>query len=88
MFKWVMYFVLFTPIIWSIPGMPGFVSLTIAVNVFNMIGFPVISIGLLILANNKKLMGKYKANWFENICLGFATILAIWSAIELATGFF
>lgn len=88
MYKWVMLFVLVTPLIWSIPGMPGFITLTIGVNALNIVGFPVIAIGLIILSNKKSLMGKYKNNWFENVCLVLATVLAIWSAIQLAISYF
>ncbi|WP_211316737.1 Nramp family divalent metal transporter [Oceanobacillus arenosus] len=87
MSKWVMIFVLFMPIVWSIPGMPGFISLTIGVNALNIIGFPVIAIGLLIISNRKDLMGKYRNSWFENVCLVLATVLAIWSAYELAISY-
>ncbi|MDQ7862719.1 hypothetical protein RCO48_21890 [Peribacillus frigoritolerans] len=40
------------------PGMPGFIALTIGVNAINIIGFPVIAIGMLVLSNKKKLDGK------------------------------
>ena len=88
MFKWVMIFVLVTPLIWSIPGMPGFIALTIGVNAINIVGLPVIAIGILILSNRKNLMGEHKNNWFENISLSLASILAIWSAAQLAINFF
>ncbi|MCY8233395.1 Nramp family divalent metal transporter [Priestia endophytica] len=88
LFKWIMLFVLVTPIIWSIPGMPGFITLTLLVNALNVVGFPVIAIGMLVLSNNKSLMGKYRNNWFENLCLFLATALALWSSIQLAIGFF
>ncbi|MGG0386230.1 Nramp family divalent metal transporter [Priestia filamentosa] len=88
LFKWIMLFVLVTPIIWSIPGMPGFITLTLLVNALNVVGFPVIAIGMLVLSNKKSLMGKYRNNWFENLCLFLATALALWSSIQLAIGFF
>jgi Mn2+/Fe2+ NRAMP family transporter len=69
--------------VWSLPGMPDFVTLTIAVNALNIIGLPVISLGLLIMSNQKKLLGDYRNNWFENLALGFATILAVWVAFQL-----
>ncbi|MBD8474892.1 Nramp family divalent metal transporter [Pseudomonas sp. CFBP 8770] len=83
MHKWFMLFILVTPLVWSLPGMPDFVTLTIGVNALNIIGLPVISLGLLIMSNQKKLLGKYRNNWFENIALGFATILAVWVAFQL-----
>jgi len=81
--KWFLLFVLVTPLIWSLPGMPDFVTLTIAVNALNIVGLPIISLGLLIMSNQKKLLGQYCNNWFENLALGAATILAVWVAIQL-----
>ncbi|KIC83492.1 MULTISPECIES: Nramp family divalent metal transporter [Pseudomonas] len=85
MHKWFMLFILVTPLLWSIPGMPDFVTLTIGVSALNIIGLPVISLGLLIMSNQKSLLGKaYRNNWFENIALAFATGLALWVAFQLA----
>ncbi|MBD1601880.1 Nramp family divalent metal transporter [Pseudomonas typographi] len=81
--KWFMMFILVTPLVWSLPGMPDFVTLTIAVNALNIVGLPVISLGLLVMSNQKKLMGQYRNNLFENIALGFATVLALWVAFQL-----
>ena len=82
--KWFLLFILVTPLVWSLPGMPDFVTLTIGVNALNIVGLPVISLGLLIMSNQKSLLGdKYRNNWFENLALGFATLLAIWVAIQL-----
>jgi len=86
-FKFFVYFMLISPIIWSIPGMPGFITLVVGVNALNIIGFPVISVGLLILSN-QKMLGKYRNNWFENVLLAAATVLAIWSSVKLAMNLF
>ncbi|MDQ0218118.1 Mn2+/Fe2+ transporter [Peribacillus cavernae] len=83
-FKWFSLFILISPLIWSVPGAPGFVSLVVFVNILSVVGLPVISVGLLILSNQKKLLGKYTNNWFENILLTATTILAIYSSITLA----
>jgi hypothetical protein len=40
--KWFLLFVLITPLVWSLPGMSDFVTLTIAVNAPNIVGLPVI----------------------------------------------
>ena len=48
MFKWVLLFLLVSPIIWSIPGMPGFITLTVGINAINIVCLPIISIGILI----------------------------------------
>jgi Mn2+/Fe2+ NRAMP family transporter len=89
MHKWFMLFILVTPLIWSLPGMPDFVTLTIGVNALNIIGLPVISLGLLIMSNQKSLLDKqYRNNILENIALVFATGLALWVAFQLGVDLF
>ncbi|MCA1023838.1 Nramp family divalent metal transporter [Halobacillus litoralis] len=88
MYKWFGLFLVVTPIVWSVENGPTFVSLTLVTNALNIIGFPVIALGLLFLSNKKSLLGKYTNNWLENIILFMATVLAVWSAIQLALSFF
>jgi Mn2+/Fe2+ NRAMP family transporter len=89
MHKWFMLFILVTPLVWSLPGMPDFVTLTIGVNALNIIGLPVISLGLLIMSNQKSLLDKqYRNNILENIALVFATGLALWVAFQLGVDLF
>ncbi|MGE7990546.1 Nramp family divalent metal transporter [Pseudomonas sp. NPDC089554] len=87
--RWFLLFILVTPLIWSFPGMPDFVTLTIGVSALNIVGLPIISLGLLIMSNQKSLLPKeYRNNWFENIALFFATGLALWVAFTLALELF
>jgi Mn2+/Fe2+ NRAMP family transporter len=89
MHRWFMLFILVTPLIWSLPGMPDFVALTLGVNALNIVGFPVISLGLLIMSNQKSMLEKkYRNNLFENIALLFATGLALWAALQLGMDLF
>ena len=68
--------------------MPDFVALAVIHNVITALGLPAIAIGLLFLATNKKLMGRFHNNIAENIILLFTVILACWSAIKIVIGFF
>lgn len=88
LFKWISLTLLVTPIIWSIPGITGFVALTIFVNALNIVGLPAIAIGLLIISNKKSYLGKHTNNWFENIVLVSTTLLTVWSSYQLLVGFF
>jgi len=59
------------------------------VSALNIIGLPVISLGLLIMSNQKSLLDKkYRNNLFENIALLFATGLALWVAFQLGVDLF
>ncbi|MES1042656.1 Nramp family divalent metal transporter [Peribacillus simplex] len=86
LYKWLVIWFVISPIIWSVEGAPGFVVLTIFGNAIQAVALPAISIALIIMSNNKKLMGKYTNNIFENIVLIGATLLAIWGSIQLIIG--
>ena len=88
LYKFASLFLLITPVVWSLPGMPDFVALAVIHNVITALGLPAIAIGLLFLATNKKLMGRFHNNIAENIILLFTVILACWSAIKIVIGFF
>lgn len=69
--------------------MPDFVTLTIGVSALNIIGMPVISLGPLIMSNQKSLLDKkYRNSLFENVALLFATGLALWVAFQLGVDLF
>ncbi|MGE4354177.1 MAG: Nramp family divalent metal transporter [Oscillospiraceae bacterium] len=87
-YKWASLFLLVTPVVWSLPGAPDFVALAVIHNVLTALGLPAIAIGLLFLATNKKMMGRFKNNIFENIVLVFTVALACWGAIKIVIGFF
>jgi len=70
-------------LIWSIPGMPGFIFLTVVVNAAQIILLPLVAIGLLIIINRKDLV-KQGASIFENALLVFLTALALWGAYQTA----
>ncbi|TCN19717.1 Nramp family divalent metal transporter [Mesobacillus foraminis] len=80
--------VLFLPLIWSIPGMPGFIWLTVVVNAAQLILLPLVSIGLLYLINRKDLMGKEARKPLDNVLLLFLTALALWGTYQTAVSLF
>lgn len=88
LYKWGSLFILISPIIWSLPNMPGFVTLVVGINALNVVILPAIAIGLLIISNQKKYLGKYTNNMLENVVLASTTVLAVWSAIKILMSFF
>jgi Mn2+/Fe2+ NRAMP family transporter len=87
-FKWITLWMLVSPLVWSLPSMPGFVALVLGVNALYVVLFPAIAIGLIILSNSKKLLGNHTNNLFENVVLVFCTGLALWSSTALAIQMF
>ncbi|NHD17863.1 MULTISPECIES: Nramp family divalent metal transporter [Actinopolyspora] len=87
-FKWFSLFMLTSPIVWSIPGMPGFVEMAIFVTGMQAVVVPITAIGLMILVNKSSHLGEHKASVAENIVLVLTTALAIWVSIEAVMGWF
>lgn len=75
---------LLSPLVWSLPGMPNFVTLTILVNAVNVVVLPFLTIVLWAIAWKGRLMA-----WYEHIVMGGLLVLALWgtwqSAISLST---
>lgn len=86
-FKVIYFIMLVMPIIWILPGMPGFVELTVFANAALVFFLPIISIGLLIIINKKSIYGKYANNRFDSIIVGILSIFALWSVYHIAKSF-
>jgi len=87
-FKWISLFLLVSPIVWSIPGVTGFIALTLFTNALNVVALPAIAIGLLVISNQKKYLGKHTNNWFENIILVGTTLLSVWGSYQILVTFY
>lgn len=70
------------PIVWAVPGMPGFIWLTVFVNAAQIVLLPLVSIGLLLLINRKDCMGALAGNRVDSAWLVVLTVLAIWGAYQ------
>lgn len=77
------YFIFVAALVWAIPGMPGFVWLTVVVNAVQVPLLPLVSIGLLVIMNRTDLMGTRKNNIWENAFLAVLTALALWGAWQV-----
>jgi Mn2+/Fe2+ NRAMP family transporter len=74
---------LFTPLVWSLPGMPGFIALTIIANAAAVVVLPVLCGALWILTARGALIGEaWRNKWWENALLAGLFILSIWGATQ------
>ena len=72
---------LFSPLVWCLPGMPGFVTLTVVVNAASVIILPLLAAGLWYIATNETCIGPvYKNRWWENGVMAGLFILACWGS--------
>jgi len=87
LFKVLYAVVVLLPVLWVLPRMPGFVTLTVIANAALIFFLPVISIGLLIMINKRNLMGAFAHNIWDNLILGVLTLLSLGGAYHIAAEF-
>ena len=72
---------LFSPLIWSLPGMPGFITLTIVANAAAVVVLPVLCASMWILTARKALIGTdYRNKVWENALMAGLLVLSVWGA--------
>jgi Mn2+/Fe2+ NRAMP family transporter len=78
-----MFIVGVLPLAWALPGMPGFVTLTVFVNAAQVILMPLVSIGLIVMINRKDLMAKnFSGQKLQTVLLTILSILAVYGAYK------
>ena len=74
---------LFSPLIWSLPGMPGFIALTLIANAAAVVVLPVLSGSLWYITARTAFIGSaYRNSWWENSLMGGLFVLSIWGAYQ------
>ena len=71
------------PLIWTAPGMPGFVKLTLVVNAAQVVLLPILAGGLWWITASSKFIGeRYRNRWWENVVMAMLFGLAIYGAVK------
>lgn len=84
LFWGLLIFVMTVPVIFSMPGMPGLVVITLLGNSFNVLTVPVIIIGLIAMTTRRDLMLSHYVNkWWETAVLGVIGAIGLWATYEL-----
>ena len=82
-YRWIAVSCLVPPLIWTMPGMPGFVALTLAANSAQVILLPMLAGGLWWITSSDRLIGReYKNRWWENVVMALLFGLAAYFAIQ------
>ena len=80
-YRWIAVWCLVSPIVWTAPGAPGFIYLTLIANSAQVVLVPPIAGGLWLITSRRKYIGQqYRNRWWENLVMGFLFLLAIWGA--------
>jgi Mn2+/Fe2+ NRAMP family transporter len=82
-YRWIAFSCLVTPLVWTLPGMPGFVALTLAANSAQVILLPLLAGGLWWITASARLIGPDHCNrWWENVLMGTLFALASYFAFR------
>jgi Mn2+/Fe2+ NRAMP family transporter len=82
-YRWIAISCLLPPLIWTLPGMPGFVALTLAANSAQVILVPMLAGGLWWITASEHLIGReYRNRWWENAVMAILFSLATYFAIQ------
>ena len=81
MYRWIVMVCLVTPIIWTLPGMPDFVTLTLVANSAQVVLLPVLAGGLWWITASARFIGPaHRTRPWENVVMALMFILAIYGA--------
>ncbi len=88
-YKLMVLWCLISPLIWLLPGMPDFVTMTVLGNAASVILFPVISLALWYITASPKYIGdQYINKWWENILIAILVIvgfvMSYFSIVQIA----
>lgn len=82
-YRWIAISCLVTPLVWTLPGMPGFVALTLAANSAQVVLLPLLAGGLWWITASERLIGREHRNrWWENALMGVLFLLATYFAFR------
>ena len=82
-YRWIAIGCLLPPLIWTMPGMPGFVALTLAANSAQVVLLPLLAGGLWWITASARLIGpEYRNRWWENVVMAVLFTLAGYFAVR------
>jgi hypothetical protein len=82
-YRGVVAWCLFSPLIWSLPGMPSFIMLTLVANAAAVLVLPVLCGSLWYLTARTALIGvAHRNGWWENALLAGLFTLSLWTAYQ------
>ena len=81
LYKLVVIWNFFSPLVWMLPGTPGFVTLTIVVNASSVVILPVLSGSIWYITSRTGFIGPdYKNKWWEHAVVAFLFFLSLWAS--------
>jgi len=73
--------IILSPVVWSLPGMPDFITLTLVANSFQVVLIPLLVGGIWWITASSRFIGaQYRNRWWENGALLALFIVSLWGA--------
>lgn len=83
LYRWIAVWCLVSPLIWTLPGMPDFVTLTLIANSAQVVLLPLLAGGLWWITASPRYIGpQHRNRWWENLVMALLFALAIYGAIN------
>jgi Mn2+/Fe2+ NRAMP family transporter len=84
--RWIQAFLLFPPLIFSLPQGPNLIVLTVFGNALQVIVVPAIIVGLIWITNSRRwMLREYANSWWENLLLFVIGAIGLWATYNLIT---
>lgn len=81
LYRWIALWCLVSPLPWTLPGMPGFVALTLTANTAHIVLLPALAGGLWWITASPRLIGEeYRNRPAENAVMGVLFLLSVYFA--------
>jgi Mn2+/Fe2+ NRAMP family transporter len=81
LYRWIALWCLVSPLVWTAPGMPGFIFLTLVANSAQVVLIPLIAGGLWWITAKGQFIGEqYKNRWWENLVMLLLVIFSLFGA--------
>ena len=81
LYRWIALWCLVSPLPWTLPGMPGFVALTLTANSAHVVLLPALAGGLWWITASPRLIGeRYRNRPAENVVMGALFLLSVYFA--------
>ncbi|HVR69706.1 MAG TPA: Nramp family divalent metal transporter [Vicinamibacteria bacterium] len=83
LYRWLVVWCLVPPLLWTIPGMPDFVTLTLVANSGQVVLLPLLAGGLWWITASPRCIGAAHCNrWWENAVMTVLFVLALYGAFN------
>ena len=81
-YRWIAVWCVISPLVWTLPGMPDFVTLTLVANSAKVVMLPALAGGIWWITSSKDFIGeKYRNRWWDHVVMASLFVLAIYGTI-------